>query len=76
VISYRRLAVLLFADGMTTAQVAWVLGLSEHTVAHYCKEARAAYRAAGLPVRSKLDLRRELVADGQLTEQDRAHHDR
>lgn len=47
----------LYAAGMTLAEVAATLYITENTVATYIKRIRAKLRAAGVPVESKMQLR-------------------
>lgn len=63
-----QLVALLFADGHTSAQIAHTLGLSYHTVRSYLSTARRKYKNAGRDASDKIQLRKRLVEDGNLTE--------
>ncbi|KTS84954.1 hypothetical protein NS183_13620 [Microbacterium testaceum] len=59
-------ALILYASGMTIADVAEAMGIGWETTRQYLDRIKTKYTAAGIPVKSKLDLGRIAVADGYI----------
>lgn len=59
-----RRAFVLYASGMTQDMVARRMGIASSTVKHYLDRVREKYQAAGLPVRTKLELHAQARAEG------------
>ena len=59
-----RRAFVLYASGMTQDMVARRMGIASSTVKHYLDRVREKYQAAGLPVRTKIELHARARAEG------------
>ncbi|MBL7487173.1 response regulator transcription factor [Frankia sp. AgB1.9] len=59
-----RSAVSHYASGMTLAQVAGRMAVSEATVGTYLRRVKEKYRAVGRPAQTKLELARRVAEDG------------
>ncbi len=57
----QRHVVALYVDGLSVLEVAEQVGVTPNTVASYLKLVRAKYRAAGIPVSTKIELGAALV---------------
>ena len=58
----------LYSAGLTLADVAATMHLTENTVATYLKRVRAKLRASGLTIESKMQLRDRAIAHGLLSD--------
>jgi two-component system uhpT operon response regulator UhpA len=56
----------LFADGVPLKQVATALGITQDAARSSLRSARAKYRAEGVPVSTRIALRRQALRDGLL----------
>jgi len=59
-------ALRLFASGLTIREAAFEMSTTEETVKSYIKRARRKYRAAGLQLGTKIELRRHGIRQGWL----------
>ncbi len=62
-----RQALILYADGRTTAEVARAMGVQYETAKTYLRRVREKYGKAGRPTSSRADLIRRAAEDGYLT---------
>ncbi|MDR2293683.1 MAG: response regulator [Microbacterium sp.] len=59
-------ALILYASGLTIAEVSTAMNIGWETTRQYLDRVKSKYTAAGVPVRTKVDLGRVAVADGYI----------